>query len=91
VESAVAYGLSAALGGEITIEKGRVKQGSFDDYPILTLDRMPEVIVNIAVTDPGYQHLGGIGEPGLPPTAPAVVNAASRLLRRRLRQLPIRI
>jgi isoquinoline 1-oxidoreductase beta subunit len=87
IEGAIAFGLSAALKGEITIARGRVQQGNFDDYPILTFAEMPEVEVQIV---PSTDALGGIGEPGLPPIAPAVCNAIFAATGKRLRRLPIR-
>jgi isoquinoline 1-oxidoreductase beta subunit len=87
VEGAIALGLSAALKGEITIDKGRVQQGNFDDYPLLSFDEMPEVEVHI-LSSTATQ--GGIGEPGLPPIAPAVCNAIFAATCKRIRRLPIR-
>jgi CO/xanthine dehydrogenase Mo-binding subunit len=87
VEGAIALGLSAALKGEITIDKGRVVQNNFDDYPLLTIDEMPEVEVHIL---PSTATQGGIGEPGLPPIAPAVCNAIFAATGKRIRRLPIR-
>ena len=72
MESGIIYGLSAALKGEITIEQGRVAQSNFGDYPMLTLDECPAIEVHLA---PSGDPVGGIGEPGLPPIAPAVANA----------------
>jgi isoquinoline 1-oxidoreductase beta subunit len=88
VEGAIVLGLSAALKGEITIEKGRVVQKNFDDYPLLTIDEMPEVEVHIL---PSTATQGGIGEPGLPPIAPAVYNAIFAATGKRIRRLPIRV
>ncbi|MGH7562541.1 MAG: molybdopterin cofactor-binding domain-containing protein [Gemmatimonadales bacterium] len=87
VESAVVYGLTAALHGEITIEGGRVVQGNFHDYPMLRMREMPVVEVHLveSTEDPT-----GIGEPGTPPIAPAVANAVYALTRQRLRSLPFR-
>ncbi len=90
VESAVVYGLSAVLTGEITIEKGRVKQGNFDDYPVLRMREMPEVEVHMLLGDWETAKLGGMGEPGLPPLAPAVANALFRVTGRRIRRLPLK-
>lgn len=87
IESAIVYGLSAALKDEITIENGRVKQGNFDDYDILHIGEMPKVEVHIV---PSKEVLGGIGEPGLPPIAPAVCNAIFAATGKRLRRLPVR-
>ncbi len=88
VEGAVVYGLSAALRGEITLEKGRVKEGNFDDYQPLRLAEMPAVEVHIA---PSTEDPGGIGEPGLPPIAPAVGNALFAATGKRLRRMPFRL
>ena len=88
VEGAVVYGLSAALGGAITIKNGAVQQSNFHDYPILTIDQMPVVEVHIV---PSTALPTGTGEPGLPPTAPAVANAIFALTGKRLRKLPIQL
>jgi isoquinoline 1-oxidoreductase beta subunit len=86
MESGIVYGLSAALWGELTIEGGGVKQGNFDTYPVLRIDQMPRVDTFIVTSgDP----LGGIGEPGTPPIAPAVCNALYQLTGKRIRRLPI--
>lgn len=89
MESAIVYGLTAALYGEITIEDGRVQQGNFDDYEMLRFDEMPEMDVHI-VTD-GQTEVGGVGEPGTPPIAPAVANAVRSLTGEPVRRLPIRV
>ncbi|WP_372591905.1 xanthine dehydrogenase family protein molybdopterin-binding subunit [Guyparkeria sp.] len=86
VHSSIAYGLTAALSGKITIKDGRVQEQNFNDYPALTIDQMPEV--EVAIVDSG-QPPGGVGEPGLPPLAPAVVNALAALTGERVRRLPI--
>ena len=88
VASAIVYGLSAALYGEITLKNGRVQQGNFDDYPILSMHEMPKVEVHIV--DSGEKS-GGVGEPGLPPIAPAVANAVFAATGKRLRQLPLKL
>jgi isoquinoline 1-oxidoreductase beta subunit len=87
LESAVAYGLSAALRGEITFEKGAAVQGNFDAYEPLRLAEMPAVEVHIV---PSAEAPGGIGEPGLPPVAPAVANAVFAAAGKRIRRLPLR-
>ena len=86
MQGGVAYGLSAALYGEITIENGRVKQSNFTDYPVLRIPEMPVVEVSIV---PSTEALGGIGEPSVPPTAPAVCNAIYAATGKRVRRLPI--
>ncbi len=87
VESGIAFGLTAALYGEITIRDGRVEQGNFDDYPMLLLRDMPKVEVYPV---PSGDFWGGIGEPPLPPAAPAVCNAIFAATGKRIRSLPIR-
>ncbi len=87
IESGILFGLSAALKQEITIEKGRVVQASFDDYPMLALDEAPAIAVHLA---PSGAELGGIGEPGVPPAAPALLNAVFAATGKRVRRLPIR-
>jgi isoquinoline 1-oxidoreductase beta subunit len=86
IESAIVYGLSAALYGRISFKEGRVEQSNFHDYPVLRIDEMPKVEVHIA--DSG-EPPGGIGEPGLPPLAPAVTNAIFAATGKRVRKLPI--
>jgi isoquinoline 1-oxidoreductase beta subunit len=87
MESAIAFGLTAALAGEITIRGGRVEQGNFDDYPLVGMAEMPAVETHIVQSDAAP---GGVGEPGTPPIAPAVTNALFALTGRRIRRLPIR-
>lgn len=86
IESAVVYGLTAALQGRIEIRDGRVVQGNFDDYPALRIGEAPEVEV---VLVPSGDAPGGVGEIGLPPLAPAVTNAVFAATGRRIRELPI--
>ncbi len=87
MEGGIAFGLSAALKGEITIEHGRVAQANFRDYPMLTMSEMPEVEVHIV---PSRRDPCGVGEPGVPPIAPAVANAIFAATGHRIRTLPIR-
>jgi isoquinoline 1-oxidoreductase beta subunit len=88
IEGSVVWGLTAALYGQITIEQGRVVEGNFDDYQMLRLDAMPEVETHLALT--GGKKWGGIGEPGVPPIAPAVCNAIFKITGKRIRSLPLR-
>jgi isoquinoline 1-oxidoreductase subunit beta len=81
------FGLSEAMGAGITIEGGRVLQSNFHDYPILRMPDAPEVEVHIMNT-PGAP-VGGIGEIGTPPAAPAVCNAIFAATGKRIRSLPI--
>ena len=88
VQGGVLFGLSAALYGEITLKDGRVQQSNFHDYPVLRLADAPRVeahILNSGAT------MGGIGEPGTPPAAPAVANAVFAATGKRLRQTPLRL
>jgi isoquinoline 1-oxidoreductase subunit beta len=85
MESAILYGLSAAMFGAIHIVKGRVQEGNFDDYRLVRQKDAPHVDV---VLVPSQADMGGIGEPGTPPIAPAVANAMFALTGKRLRTLP---
>ncbi len=87
MEGAIVYGLSAALRGEITIDRGRVVQSNFHDYQPLRMPEMPRVEVHVV---PSTANPGGVGEPGTPLIAPAVCNALFALTGRRIRRLPIR-
>jgi isoquinoline 1-oxidoreductase subunit beta len=87
MESSVVYGLTAALYGQISIKNGRVVEGNFDDYQMLRLDAMPEVETHLALS--GGNKWGGIGEPGVPPVAPAVCNAIFKVTGKRIRSLPL--
>src|SRR5262249_56069658 len=71
VEGSIVWGMTAALYSAITIDKGRVQQSNFHDYPMLRMNEMPMVEVHIV---PSSEPAGGVGEPGVPPLAPAVSN-----------------
>jgi isoquinoline 1-oxidoreductase beta subunit len=86
VESAIAYGLTAALYGRISFKEGRVEQGNFDTYPVLRMSEMPKVEVHILASG---ARATGMGEPGLPPLAPAVTAALFKATGKRIRKLPI--
>jgi isoquinoline 1-oxidoreductase beta subunit len=88
MESGIAFGLGAALFGELTMKEGRVVESNFHDYRILRLNEMPQVDVHIVES---REKPGGAGEPGTPPIAPAVANAVFALTGRRLRDLPLRL
>jgi len=88
MQSGIVYGLSAALHSELTLKDGRVEQSNFNNYPVLRLNEMPKVEVYIV---PSTDKMGGCGEPGTPPIAPAVANAVFAATGKRLRQLPLRI
>ena len=85
MEGGIGFGLSAALHSAITFKEGRVEQSNFDDYPVLRMSEMPQVEVHIV---PSTANPSGVGEPGLPPIAPAVANALFAATGKRLRQLP---
>jgi isoquinoline 1-oxidoreductase beta subunit len=86
MESAINYGLTAAMYGEITFADGKVEQSNFHDYPMLRINEAPEIFVTI-VNSGG--PMGGAGEPGTPPIAPAVANAIYAATGKRVRRLPI--
>jgi isoquinoline 1-oxidoreductase subunit beta len=87
VEGAVGFALTAALYGEITLKEGRVEQGNYDGYTLLGIGEMPAVEVHIT---PSEAAPTGMGEPGVPPLAPAVANAIAAATGKRLQRLPFR-
>jgi isoquinoline 1-oxidoreductase beta subunit len=87
IRSAIVYGLTAALKGEITIGQGRVEQANFNSYDMLRIDEAPVVEVHMIAST---QNPGGIGEAGVPAIAPAVCNAVFAATGKRIRRLPIR-
>ena len=88
MESSVIFGLSAALAGEITVTGGKIDQGNFGDYPVLRMPQAPRVETVISLSSEPPE---GVGEPGVPPVAPAVANAVFKLTGQRLRSLPLRL
>jgi isoquinoline 1-oxidoreductase beta subunit len=88
IESAVIYGLTAALYGEITIREGRVEQSNFHDYAMVRMAEAPTIETHLALS--GGKKWGGIGEPGTPPIAPALANAIFAATGKRIRSLPIK-
>jgi isoquinoline 1-oxidoreductase beta subunit len=87
IASGIAFGLSAALKGGVTIRNGRVEQGNFHQYDVVRMDEMPRVEVHIV---PSQAAPGGIGEASTPGIAPAVCNAIFAATGKRIRRLPIR-
>ena len=85
VEGAVIFALTAALKGPITIKNGQVEQSNFHDYPLLSLVETPKIEVYIIDS---HEAPGGVGEPGVPPLAPAVANAIFAATGKRLRRMP---
>ena len=86
MESSVAYALGAALSSEISFKDGQVVQSNFHDYQVLRMKDMPKVDVHIVAST---EKMGGVGEPGVPPLAPAVANAIFAATGKRIRRLPI--
>jgi isoquinoline 1-oxidoreductase beta subunit len=89
MESGIIYGLSAALHGEITLKNGAVEQSNFPTYDAVRLADAPAMAVHIV--DGGGDRIGGVGEPGTPPIAPAVANAVFAATGQRLRTLPLKL
>ena len=87
MQSGIIYGLTAALYGEISLEDGAVSQSNFHDYEILRMDRAPKIDTVILTSD---ARIGGGGEPGTPPIAPALANAVFNATGQRVRSLPMR-
>ncbi|WP_375455613.1 molybdopterin cofactor-binding domain-containing protein [uncultured Methylobacterium sp.] len=91
MEGAVVMGMGLALTSEITFKQGRAQQNNFDGYEIIRIDAAPKVIrVHLVESGTWDGPLGGVGEPGVPPVAPAIANAVFAATGRRVRQLPIR-
>ncbi len=88
IEGGIVFGMSAALWNEITIREGRVAQTNFTDHPLPGLADTPEIAVEFIRSGAA---LGGLGEPGVPPIAPAIANAVFAATGKRLRTLPLRI
>jgi isoquinoline 1-oxidoreductase beta subunit len=88
MESGIIYGLTATLKSAISIDKGRVEQGNFDDFPLLRMSETPAIEVHILPSDASP---GGVGEPGLPPIAPAICNAVFAATGKPVHALPIRL
>ena len=87
MQSSVVYALSAALYGQIDIVGGVVQQSNFPSYPMVTLSQAPTVETHIV---PSTRHPAGVGEPAVPPLAPAVGNALFALTGKRQRALPLK-
>lgn len=86
--SGIIFGLTAALHGDITLDKGAVSQSNFHDYPIARMNEAPEI--EVVIVD-SKEPPTGVGEPGLPPIAPAVGNAVFAATGQRLRSLPLKL
>lgn len=86
MQGGIVFGLSAALKDAITFENGRVQQGNFHNYQMLRINETPEIEVHLM---PSTEPPTGVGEPGVPPVAPAVANAIFAATGKRIRRLPI--
>ncbi len=86
MEGGIVFGLTAVMYGAITLKDGRVQQSNFNNYQMLAMDEMPKVEVHIVSSQ---EAPTGVGEPGVPPIAPAVGNAIFALTGKRIRRLPI--
>ncbi|MEM6476602.1 MAG: molybdopterin cofactor-binding domain-containing protein [Pseudomonadota bacterium] len=87
IEGGIVFGLTAAMYGELDLVDGAIKQSNFHDYKMLRMNETPEI--EVALINSGDVPVGGAGEPGLPPAAPALTNAIFAATGKRLRQLPI--
>jgi isoquinoline 1-oxidoreductase beta subunit len=84
-------GTGLAISAEISFKDGRVQQNNFDAYELTRIDTAPrEIHVHLLPSRDYSQPLGGVGEPGVPPVAPAIANAVFAASGKRIRQLPIR-
>lgn len=88
LEGGIIFGLSAALSGSITLKEGAVEQSNFHDYPVVRMNESPDIELHIIEST---EAPSGIGEPGVPPIAPAVANAVFAATGQRLRELPLRL
>jgi isoquinoline 1-oxidoreductase beta subunit len=86
-EGGVIFALSAAALGEITIAAGRVQQSNFHDYPVVRMAEAPQI--DVEILESSAEAVGGIGEPPVPPVAPAVANAIFAATGTRVRRLPL--
>ncbi|MGH6945575.1 MAG: molybdopterin cofactor-binding domain-containing protein, partial [Geminicoccaceae bacterium] len=89
IEGAAVMGMTLALHSAITFDKGRVQQGNFDDYDVARIEDFPALVSVHIVEHPFSVHATGVGEPGVPPFAPALCNAIFQATGKRIRSLPI--
>jgi isoquinoline 1-oxidoreductase subunit beta len=85
IEGGIGFGLGAVLKSKLTLDGGKVVEGNFDGYEVLTIAEMPKVEVHIVASD---EYPTGVGEPGVPPIGPAVANAYYQATKKRIRALP---
>jgi isoquinoline 1-oxidoreductase beta subunit len=86
VQGAINFGLTAAMTGEVTVRDGKVEQTNFHNYPSMRINQAPAITVRILENG---EKIRGIGEPGLPPAAPALTNAIFAATGQRIRELPL--
>jgi isoquinoline 1-oxidoreductase beta subunit len=90
IEGAAVMGMTLALNSAITYDSGRVLESNFHDYDVVRSTNFPEVVATHIVEHPFSVHASGVGEPGVPPFAPALANAIFNATGKRIRHLPIR-
>jgi isoquinoline 1-oxidoreductase beta subunit len=89
IEGASVMGMTIALHSAITYDKGRVQQSNYNDYDVVRCDNYPELVVTHIIPHPFSVHASGVGEPGVPPFAPALYNAIFNATGKRVRALPL--
>ena len=89
IEGAAVMGMTLALNSAVTFKDGRAQQSNYHDYDVVRIDNFPEVVVTHIVEHPFAVHATGVGEPGVPPFAPALYNAIFNATGKRLRDLPL--
>ena len=89
IEGAAVMGMTIAMKSAITYDKGRVQQSNYNDYDVVRCDNFPELVVTHIIPHPFSVHASGVGEPGVPPFAPAFYNAVFNATGKRLRALPL--
>ena len=88
VQGSIIFGMGATLNSEMTVKNGRVNESNYDDYPVVRFHEAPHIEVSIIKS---HEKPGGVGEPGLPPIAPAIANAVFAASGKRIRKLPIKL
>jgi isoquinoline 1-oxidoreductase beta subunit len=89
IEGAAVMGMTLALNSAITFENGAVQQSNYHDYDVARCDNFPELVITHIVEHPFSVHASGVGEPGVPPFAPALYNAIFNATGKRIRSLPL--
>jgi len=89
IEGAAVMGMTIAMKSAITYDKGRVQQSNYNDYDVVRCDNFPELVVTHIIPHPFSVHASGVGEPGVPPFAPALYNAIFNATGKRIRALPL--